>query len=587
MSGQYVQDTISQDTQGTNTVYILNADDIFFEQKKEGLEQLLIGNITLYQDSTFFYCDTAVLFNNTVRARGNIQILQGDSTSIFSDSLFYSGDTKTATLMGEVILQNKENELYTEDLSYDLRAKVARYDSSGVMKREGISITSVRGKYFLDSNLIKLQDSVIVVDTNFVLQADSLNFLTEDKKAVFIGPTRIQQENNRIYCEDGYYDMLNQRALFETNASFVKDGQYGKANRMKYDDALGQFILVGDALLIKEDQRAFADSIVYFQDKERAELYGHAGFQDAQRNVKAAQIIYDEQADELVTEGDAVYSEGDMILNAQRLQYDDETGNGWAEGNVVWKDTANDLSIFADRMDYNDQTDYIKATGRRPWIEIYTEDDTMYISGDTLISDVEVMVDSVGGTSDSTRRLKIYHDVRIFKQDIQGVCDSMVYSERDSVFQLFKAPVLWSDTSQFSGDTIDIYMKKKNIDFIHQKRNGLIINSTDLTFYNQIQGKQIKSYFKERKPDFTLVEGNAQSLYFATDEEDAYIAANKSICSKIKVKFGEKKIKDILFIAQPEAEMLPMSTPGLSDMRLEGFKWEFDSRPKSKEDVWK
>jgi lipopolysaccharide assembly outer membrane protein LptD (OstA) len=560
-------------------VYILHADDIFFEQKPEGLEQLLIGDIALFQDSTFFYCDTALILNNRVWANGNIQILQGDSTRLFSDSLYYSGDDKQAKLFGEVILQERENALYTDELIYELEDREAKYVTGGLLKRDGTSIKSGRGKYYLKEDLVALADSVVIVDSNFVLQADTLEFDMEDKRAVFVGPTSIAEGENEIYCETGYYSIDEGRGEFSTNAGFVRDGQKGEADKMIFDDSLKLFRMIGNARLWKEDQNAEGDSIVYFQEEKRAELFGNAKYRDSTRALSAEIIYYDQTSDKLTTRGSTKLMEGDVQLIAAEVDYDDSTGIGQARGDVEWRDTLNDIAIFSEVLDYNKKSNYVKATGRRPWIELYMEDDTMFVAGDTIISDEEVLA------ADTSRRIFLYNDVRIFKSDIQGKCDSMVFFEKDSVFTMFDQPLLWSDTSQFSGDTIYIFLRDKTVDRIKQVSESMIVNSNDMVYFNQIGGKEIVSYFKEGKPDYTLVEGNAESLYFATDEEDAYIAGNKSICSRIKVKFNEKKIDNIMFLAEPKAEMLPMSTPGLKEMRLEGYQWKYELRPKSKEDV--
>ena len=567
------------DTSKPKQVYILHADDIFFEQKPQGLEQLLIGDIALFQDSTFFYCDTALILNNKVWANGNIQILQGDSTRLFSDSLYYSGDDKEAKLFGEVILQEGDNALFTDSLIYDLQNREASYVTGGLMKRDGTSIKSRRGKYYLSDDLVALADSVVIVDTNFVLQADTLEFDMEEKRAIFVGPTSIAEGDNEIYCESGYYSIDEGRGEFSTNAGFVREGQRGQADRMIFDDSTKVFRMIGNARLWKEDQIAEGDSIIYFQEEERAELFGNAKYQDSTRSLVADIIVYDQATDKLTTRGSTKLMEGDVELIAKEVDYDDSTGVGQARGQVEWRDTLNDIAIFSDVLDYDKTSNYVKATGRRPWIELYMEDDTMFVSGDTIISDEEVIA------ADTSRRIFLYHDVRIYKSDIQGKCDSMVFLEKDSAFTMFDEPLLWSDTSQFSGDTIYIFLKEKTVDRIRQVSESMIVSSNDMVYFNQIGGKEIVSFFKDGKPNYTLVEGNAQSLYFATDEEDAYIAGNKSICSRIKVQFREKKIDNIMFLAEPKAEMLPMSTPGLKDIRLEGYQWKYELRPKSKEDV--
>ena len=580
------QDSSNVDTLDPQRVHILHADDVFFEQIKEGLEQQLIGNVALYQDSTFFYCDTAIVFNNTVRASGNIQILQGDSTSVFADSLFYSGDDKQADLKGDVSLYHIENKLFTDKLSYDLNEKKASYVEKAVLTRGSTKITSVRGTYLLEEHLAVFADSVIVVDTNFVLKADTLNFNTEDQIAYFQGPTSIEREENSMYCEDGYYNMKTGEAEFIDKATFVKGEQRGRADKFIYQDSAGIITLIGNARIIEGKQEVRGDSIVYFQKEEKGEIHGNGYFRDPTRTIEGAAIYFSEKDKSLKTGGQAMFSEGDIVLNAESLVYDDLTGEGVAEGNVVWQDTMNDVAIYSDRLNYNKISGYVEALGDRPYMAVILDQDTMFVSGDTLVSEkVTSPISDSLESEDTIRQIRIFHDVKIYKSDLQGICDSLVYSESDSAFQLLQQPFIWSDTSQFSADTLKVFLKEKSIDYVHQINNALIVNSIDLIYYNQIQGKQIWSYFDKGQPRETLVEGNSQSIYFALDEEDAYIAANKSICSRIKIIFEERKIRDITFLAQPKAEMLPMNTVGLKDIKLEGFQWKYDLRPKSKFDV--
>ena len=578
------------DTADVKFVHIIHADDIFFEKREDGFEQRLIGNVALYQDSTFFYCDSAILFQNTVWANGNVQILQGDSTSIFSDSLFYTGEEKQAVLYGEVALLNKDNELFTEELTYDLKEKIASYHSKAYLQKGSTKIKSKRGYYLLEEHLARFADSVVVVDSNFVLKADTLNFNTKHQVAYFQGPTAIEQGENSIYCEGGFYDLKGKKAEFSGDAVFQKEDQRGRADRMLYDDSLGMITMIGRAMIFEKDRIVKGDSVVYFQNDKRGEIYGQAFYRDSVRMIQSDILVYNEESESVTSLGNARFSDKDVQLEASFLDYDEDSGRGLAKGDVVWRDTSNGMTIFADTLRYNKKTSFVQALGNRPYLTIEMDGDTMFIAGDTLISDtyhVVRLLDSSTSRVDTFRRIKIFNDVRIFKKDIQGLCDSLVYSEQDSAFRLLIDPVLWSDTSQFSGDTIKVFTSNRSIDYVHQIGTSMIISSTDLIYFNQIQGKQIRNYFKEGKPNHTLVDGNAQSLYYAQDEDGAYIAANKSICSRIRINFRNKKIDNILFLAEPRAEMLPMKTEGLRNLRLEGFRWKYDERPKSSQDAIK
>ena len=188
---------------------------------------------------------------------------------------------------------------------------------------------------------------------------------------------------------------------------------------------------------------------------------------------------------------------------------------------------------------------------------------------------------------DSTRILLGYKDVRIFKSDLQVVCDSLAYNSADSLFEFYQSPIIWSDTSQFFADVIKMQLANDQIDQIFLIGNAFIINSPDETFYNQIKGKNITAFFKDNELDQMDVIGNAESVYYARDEEEAYIGVNKSVCSKMLVYFGNNEIEYIHFYTQPVSNMLPMKKTNHEDLKLSGFRWEKKLRPKSLEDLLK
>ncbi|NJK82585.1 MAG: hypothetical protein HC912_01010 [Saprospiraceae bacterium] len=144
---------------------------------------------------------------------------------------------------------------------------------------------------------------------------------------------------------------------------------------------------------------------------------------------------------------------------------------------------------------------------------------------------------------DSARILVAYPDVRIFKSDLQAICDSLTYSTRDSIFRFFENPLIWSDTSQFSADTIRLVLKDEKIDRIFLLDESFIINSPDEKYFNQIKGKNIVATFAESELRKMQVEGNAESVYYAIDATQAYVGVNKAICSEMLLYFGNNKIE--------------------------------------------
>lgn len=184
------------------------------------------------------------------------------------------------------------------------------------------------------------------------------------------------------------------------------------------------------------------------------------------------------------------------------------------------------------------------------------------------------------------RVLRAYHDVRIYKSDMQAICDSLTYSTADSIFRLFQSPIVWADTSQFYADTIHIKLQDSKIDRIFLRNNGYIINSPDEVMFNQVKGKQITAFFEEDELRRMAVDGNAESVYYAIDEDGGYVGVNKTICSEMMLYFGDNQVERIKFFAQPKANMLPMGQVNHSEIRLEGFVWEEQYRPDSLPDLF-
>ncbi|MCY7329733.1 MAG: hypothetical protein LH618_14365, partial [Saprospiraceae bacterium] len=217
----------------------------------------------------------------------------------------------------------------------------------------------------------------------------------------------------------------------------------------------------------------------------------------------------------------------------------------------------------------------------RPMMKTVIDLDTLYLAADTLTS---YKPDS---TAD-TRLLLAHNDVRIFKSDMQAACDSLSFSSADSIFWFYKLknlPVIWSDTSQFSGDTIRMLVKNSKLDRIWLRQNALVINSEDETLFNQIKGRNTTAFFRDNQVREMLVEGNAQAVYYALDERKAYIGVNETACSEMRLFFDNNQVESIKFYTEPAGKFTPMKKAGTTNKQLEGFFWEKTRRPRSIADI--
>jgi len=578
----------AQDTLKKNRVDVDHANVFEYIQKKDSVIQKLNGNVELRQDSVYMYCDTAVIRNNThVTATGHVIIQQGDTTSMFADSAMYDGVLRIAELYGDVVLANGQQKLFTDRLTYDLNEKLATYSNGATLTLDSTQLTSKRGYYYVRERQIYFKDSVIVVSPDFHLRSDTLGFNTESKVVSFLGPTLISSDSTRIYTEDGYYDTGNNIAAFTKNAQYLKGEQQATADTIRYDGKRSLYSLEGNASFEEGERRATADLIRYDEANDKTFLSGNARYKDEKQDITAEAITYDARNETYSTRGRSLISDPPQILLADQVDYSEEKGLGIARGNVVWRDTSADLSIICELAEYDRKTDYLKASGGRngrPMLITTIEGDSLFMASDTLMA---IREDSVA--NDSARLLLAYHDVRIFKSDMQAVCDSLSYSSVDSTFYFFSLrqnPIVWSDTSQFTADTVMMLLADDKIDKIFMRNDGFIINSPDELFFNQVKGKNVTAFFEENELRRMAVVGNAESVYYARDDKGGYVGVNKTICSEMMLYFGDNQVDKIKFFTEPKAEMNPMQQAKHEALKMPGFFWEKQRRPMSLDDLF-
>jgi hypothetical protein len=151
---------------------------------------------------------------------------------------------------------------------------------------------------------------------------------------------------------------------------------------------------------------------------------------------------------------------------------------------------------------------------------------------------------------------------------------------------LFGNPLLWSDSTQFKADTVRIQLANGEVDRVYLVANAIIINQTHPQFFNQIKGKEITAFFAAGELDYLIVEGNAESVYYARDDTGAYIGVDQSISSKLLIRFVAGEISEIRSYKDPQSTLSPMDEVDHANLRLKGFEWQIDRRPTQRRDIF-
>ena len=203
--------------------------------------------------------------------------------------------------------------------------------------------------------------------------------------------------------------------------------------------------------------------------------------------------------------------------------------------------------------------------------------DTILTAKDTLQSK---------NTDSTDRYFEAYYHVRIYSDSLQAVSDSLFYSAEDSVFRLFRNPIVWSRDSQITGDTIYLYTQNKKPKRMYAFENAMTINKVGSEYFNQVKGRTINGYFKDGNINFMRAKGNSESVYYAQDDENKFIGVNKATADIIDTYFSERKPQRVVFRSNLVGTTYPMRQVNHKELRLHGFKWIDDLRPKSRLDLF-
>jgi len=520
--------------------------------------QTIVGNVILYQGVTKFTCDSAVINRrlNTMEAFGNVHINQGDSLFTSSQYIKYLGHERIAYLKKNVVLTDKKSTLTTQDLEYNLITAIGKYNNGGKVVNAKTTITSTQGIYYEDTKDVYFINKVDVVDPKTKIKADSLLYNTQSQKLTFIGPTSIKNKDANIVTSQGSYDLKNGDAFFG-NRSLVKDssGRIYQANNIAFDDKTGQVQLEGNAIIKDSAGRLIVTGNQIFLDKKNNSFLA----------TKKPVLIIWQDKDTTYISGDTLYSGfAKNILKEDTTRKDSVLGKyGQSDSSkvIVKKDSTKNEPAK------NDSTQKVVA-----------KKDTLNMQ---LVSKTKIINSDKADTA--VRYFLAYHNVKIFNDSLQAVCDSLFYSGADSVFRMFYDPVIWSGNNQVTGDTIFLYTKNKKAERVYVFESGIMINKINSEFYNQVEGKTINGYFKNGVIDYMRVKGSpAESIYFVQDKDSAFTGMNNADGSVIDLFFIKQQLDKVKFLNDVHGKLYPMRQIPKDKRYLKKFVWLERRRPKNK-----
>lgn len=207
------------------------------------------------------------------------------------------------------------------------------------------------------------------------------------------------------------------------------------------------------------------------------------------------------------------------------------------------------------------------------------------IAEDTIAA--QEKVDSIAADS-VYRLLKAYRGVKMFRKDAQMVCDSLSSSSQDSVVRMYIDPVLWNGSNQLAATEMQLFTRNQQLERAEFLENPIMVGEVDGRYFNQVTGKKMIAFFRDNELYRDDVEGNVQTIYFRTVDEQSKEVIEMTYLESASASFylEDQQLVGITYRNEVPFTLYPIGLlPATQPTELPNFKWVPERRP-SLEDVF-
>ena len=573
----------------------------------------VIGPARFLHNDTYLLCDTAYwnVQTEVIDAWGHVSILQ-DETVLTSDKLTYLVKDDLAQFRGSMVqLTDKDhNTLRTRHLDYNTKDSVAVFMNGGSMRdKDGQIIESRRGVYDSKVKKFTFEEDVNMFTDSVFVKTSSLVYESDLSLATFGSATDVWKEENMLSSEQGWYDRGREMFFFKDNVHVMSQEQEGWCDSLFFNRASSDVDMLGNAQVSDTTRNVYA-------------LAGRINYQDSTSKVtltrEPAVISKMEEQDGTV---DTVYlgAEKLVYLTLPKFKVDSlaveqakarisalavdpvgEYRKKAAEAAAKAKEEAvqNDPNLAAKRAAQEkkqaERTTAKKASELekpKAMTDTLAVKDSLIVRDSLCVGDSLMLSDSLAVSDsvvvveppkDSTKIgfLEAIRNVRIFKKSMQVVCDSLLYSDLDSLARMFKEPLIWQEgRRQYSADSVSVVVKDGAMEKASLMSNAFIVIEEDTTHYDQIKGAEMLAFFDEkgglRRFD---VLGGASALFYI-EENDVLATVNKTDSKMLSATFKDGELQRIYYYDQPKNDGYPKVQMSREDRSLKGFNWNPERRP--------
>lgn len=433
-------------------------------------------------------------------------------------------------------------------------------------------------------------------DTTHVTSSH-LRYLMRQKQAFLDGGVKLTDGHSTLTTPDLEYNMETNLGIYRNGGKLINGKSVLTSREGWYFSDLKDAYFKKNVHIKDPAYTIDTDSVLFNPESETTRFISFTTIVDSSgRTIKTRDGYVNRKTGKSEFGQRSEMSDGKTTMIADHVETDDSTHLSIATGNVIIRDSSS--TLIGGVVYRNTKTNAVLAT-RKPLLIIKQDNDSIYIAADTLFSarltDLyfggdTTLVDSIKRAEfrhikpeDSTNRyFEGYNHVRIYNDSMQAVCDSVFYSFRDSIFRMYRDPVIWNNENQITGDTILLYTRNKKADKVQAFENSFMVNKLDGQAFNQVQSTRLDGFFTEGNIDSVRVRGAVQCIYYLQDEDSAYTGVNESRCDIMDIYFREKELHRVVFRSSVTGTLWPIQQKPPDKMKLERFRWLDERRPKSR-----
>lgn len=584
-----------QAEQADSLVRLMSAKYVRQQEIGDDVVRTAVDAVFLH-NGTYLMCDSSVWSANrqVINFMGNVKMLQGD-TELTSEKLDYFINEDLAQFRGVLVqLRNKQdNILRTKILDYNTKDSLGVFKGGASMKSEdGQIIESDEGSYSNALNLFTFTGNVNMFADSVFVKTSALDYDSDNEKAIFTKPIDFWKDDNVLTAEGGWYEKPDELFFFEKNV-------HG----------------------ISPDQEFWSDSLFFYRNTNDVRMHSNVQLQDTTRSTvgvsdfflyedklsrvtmkkRAAMAMWSESegqidttyfgADffELHTERRCDVDSTEVAEAASRLEtisadpiaeYRKRVAEEYARSRENPDEENNGMGAASSRMQTAEQL--------APETEEEKEEkeETEEIEEEALKAlPLEQEVEEPKDTS-RVGFLKGLGNVKIFREDMQVRCDSMLFNELDSIARFYLDPVIWNEgRRQYSADSLFVLVKNEGADRASLMSNAFIAVQEDSTHFDQIMSTEVLAYFNSDMElrRFDALGGTTALFYI--QENDVIATANKVETKLMSANLKDGEVEKVFYFDAPKNDVYPVVQLPAKEQRFKGFNWRPELRPSSPLDI--